>query len=988
MAGDLDVVGTAAVDVIPIAPQFHDKLKAVVLPAADRVGRDAGQRIGDAISRNITVAIPDAIVNGGRTARVAATRQGNDTGGAFASSLRRKLEEAFRAMPKLDIRLSDTGVDAELARLRARMETLSQKRIGIDVDAARAEAEVQAIDEELRRLGERHPNVAVRADTATARAALAELRAEIAAVDAKDPHVRVKVDTAEAQGALMSLGIQIAALTAIPLGPVLAAGLGAVVSAAAAAGAGIGALALAAVPAIKGVTTAIQAKSAAEKESSSATDNSAAADKRAEQSALQMAGAQQALTSAHRQAARSIVQANRQIADAERAVADATQRAADQRRQAAQNVEHAERSLATAQKQEQQAQQDLTQARADAAQQLATLNDKLTDGALSQRDAALQVQEAAIELAKVKAANQAGTATDTELARAQLSYDQAVQAQKEQSKSYAQLQKDADKARKAGVDGNDAVKKAAGQLADAQQNVKDQVEALAQAHRDAARTEVQAAQAVADAQRSLADAVQNAADTQVQAADSIASAERGVESARLSSIDTTSKATTKTDAYRQALAKLTPEQRKLYDSIAGPKGLTPAFKDWSKSLQPDVLPILVRGVDAAKNALPALTPLVKAAAGAVRELFDMASRALKSPFWQGFKDDIDKSAKPAIVGLGVAFGNILTGMAGIIDAFLPHMSGIASTMQRITKRFADWGRGLRGSPAFEAFLKYAADKGPLIAHALGGVAAALIAIGTALSPISGPLLQVIGAVATGIASVANTLPWLIQLIYGVWVATKLWTIALAAFNLVMEANPIVLIITGIVALVAAVIYAYQHWGAFRDVVQAAWHGIQVAALFAWNNVLKPTFEGIWIALKAVGTVAMWLWQNAIWPAFQGIWLAAKILFAVLVTVVIAPIIVIVKLLGKWVMWLWTDIFSPTFQLIANLAVTVWTKWLLPFFQGFWNTIKWVGDKFVWLYDHAVKPAAGWIADKATWLWNKALSPILHWIWDGLKWLGD
>ncbi|MBQ1164499.1 hypothetical protein KBZ21_41685, partial [Streptomyces sp. A73] len=42
--------------------------------------------------------------------------------------------------------------------------------------------------------------------------------------------------------------------------------------------------------------------------------------------------------------------------------------------------------------------------------------------------------------------------------------------------------------------------------------------------------------------------------------------------------------------------------------------------------------------------------------------------------------------------------------------------------------------------------------------------------------------------------------------------------------------PITLIVLAIVALVAAVIYAYKRWGWFRNVVQAAWRGIQTAAL--------------------------------------------------------------------------------------------------------------------------------------------------------------
>ncbi|WP_406864002.1 hypothetical protein ABZO31_27650 [Streptomyces sp. HUAS MG47] len=215
---DLDIVGSAGVDVVPIAPQFHAKLQAIVLAAADRVGRDAGERMGRAISNHIVVSIPNAVIQGGAAAARAATRQGSDTGGAFARSLKARLEAAFRAMPKLDVRLSDTGVDAQLARLRARMETLAGKRIDVDVDVAAAEAEVKRIEKELERLGAQHPNIAVRADTATARAALAELRAEIAAVDAKDINLDVDVDTTGARSALMSLGIQMLALTAIPLG--------------------------------------------------------------------------------------------------------------------------------------------------------------------------------------------------------------------------------------------------------------------------------------------------------------------------------------------------------------------------------------------------------------------------------------------------------------------------------------------------------------------------------------------------------------------------------------------------------------------------------------------------------------------------------------------------------------------------------------------------------------------------------------------------
>ncbi|MFF0837476.1 peptidoglycan DD-metalloendopeptidase family protein [Streptomyces sp. NPDC003344] len=985
MAADLDIVGTAGVDIVPVVPDFHNRVKAQVLPAADRIGRDVGQRIGEAISANISVSIPDGVTAGGRRARASATREGGAVGGAFGRAVSRKLEEAFRSLPRANVRLGDTGLNADLDRLRARLQTLSGKTIGVDIDAGAALAEITDIDARLQRLAAENPSVQIRTDTAAARAALAEVQRQINDVDRDDVNIRVKADTAGAMASLRALTIALGAVAALPVIPVAAAGIGSIASAAVAAGAGVGALALVAVPAIKGVTSAIQAKSAADKEAAKASDDSAASGVKAAQQALQMASAQQALTSAHRQAAQSIEAANRRVEDAERAVGQAAARAMDQRRQAAESVERAERSLADAKRQSRQAEEDLIKARRDAAEQLAAYDDKLADGKLSQRDAALRVKEAQEELNRVMADP---TSTDLQRERAQLALDQATQAQKEGSKSYKELQDEAKKAKKEGVDGNADVERAADRLRDAQRNVADQAKAVADAQRAAARAQVEAAQQVADAQRSLSDAVESAANTQAQAADSIASAERGVESARLSSIDTTKKSSASADAYRQALAKLTPEQRKLYDSIAGPKGLTSAFKAWSTSLSPQVVPLLARAVNGAKSALPGLTPLVKAAADAVGILFDDAGRELKKPFWRDFKRDIDKSAKPAIVGFGRTFGNVLKGAAGVIDAFLPHIDDIADRMVRSSGKFANWGTKLKGSPAFERFLKYANDKGPLIAQTLGAIAGAFLAIGSALAPISTPLLQVIGAVASGIASVADTLPWLIQLIYGVWVATKLWTLAMAAFTLVVDANPIVLIVAGIVALVAAVIYAYKHFGWFRDLVQSVWHGIQTAALWAWDNVLKPTFDAIRDAVTFVGDVLVWLWKNVFVPAWNGIALVAKVAMAIIGVVLIAPLVIAFNLISAVLEWLWKKQFKPAFEDIAAIAKWLWENGLKPQLQAIWDGVKWVGDKFVWFYDHAVKPAAGWIADKAKWLWDHGLHPQFQNIWDGVKWVGD
>nr|WSW58498.1 peptidoglycan DD-metalloendopeptidase family protein [Streptomyces sp. NBC_00998] len=943
---DLDVVGGVAVDVVPIVPQFHEKLKALVLPIADRVGREAGERMGDAISNNIVVAIPQAVQQGGRAATAAATRQGSDTGGAFARSLKIRLEAAFRSLPKIRIDADTTEADAELQALRVQMETLASKRIGIDIDAAAAEEQIIAIDAELRRLGAQHPNVAVRADTATARAALAQVRAEIAAVDASDPRVKVDVDTGPASSALLHLAIQAAVLTTIPIGPVLTAGLGAVVSMATAAGAALGAFGLASIPAIKGVTTAMEAQKAAQDEATQATTSGAAAGAQAQQRAMQMAAAQQQLASAHRQASAAIANAS-------------------------DGVTRAERSLADAQKAERQAQEDLTAARKTAAQQLRDLDDQLTNGALDQREATLRVRDAEQRLAEIR---RDPRSTQLQIDQAQLAADQAKQHASEQLRDYKDLQEAADRQRKAGVEGSDVVRQAQDRVAKSQQNTRDQADAL-----------VKAQKAVAEAH--------------LQAADAIKTAERGIEAARLAESKSSATAATKADALRVALDKLTPSQRQLYDSIAGPSGLKKAFSEWSKELQPATLPLFTRGVDAAKASLPGLTGLVLAASRAIDVLMNKASAEMKSPFWVRFKGGIKESAEPALVGLGVAVGNIFKGIAGIVDAFLPHMDGIAAKSDSITGRFANWGTRLKGSPEFERFLAYVKDNAPTLAEFIGKVLSALLDFSKAIAPVSQTMFETLGPLFTAISWLSTNMPGLVQYLWGLYFASKAISLGMSAFAVAMgiyetvvalaaletftwaaalAATGIVPLIMAIVVvvglLVAGVIWAYKNVGWFHTAVDVAWSGIKTATLFLWDNVLKPVFVGIWMLLKGVGAGAMWLWENAIGPAFSFIWSAAKILFTIVATAVLVPLYLLFKALGEIGMWLWEKALGPIFGWIADKALWLYENGVKPAFRGFMDQLSALGQAARWLWDNFISPIFSWIGDKAAWLYREGVKP--------------
>ncbi|MFI8084361.1 transglycosylase SLT domain-containing protein [Kitasatospora sp. NPDC086009] len=1070
----VDIVGQAGVDIIPILPTFHEKLKAAIIPIADRVGLQAGRVLGErmgealrvgvagagegvgrtlgqeiaaAMQRRIAAAVSDAVREGGRRATPSAAREGEQTGGAFARSLKARLEAAYRAMPKLDVQLSTSRADADLAYLRARIEQLAGKRVGIDVSVADASAEIAHLDEQLRRLGAAHPNPAVRVDTATARAALAEVQAEIQAIDARDPRVRVHVDTSGALSSVLVLSLQLATLALTPAFPILTAGVGAFTAALTASLAGLGAFALAGIPAVMGVAKAMEAQKAAQEQATSATTAGANADVTAQQRALSLAGAQQSLASAKRSAAQQTESANRQIAQAEQAltdavaqaqdaqqrsvreVADAVAQAADAQEQAMRRVEDAGQSLADAQRTELQAQDALTQARKTAAQQLEDLQSRLSNGALDERAAALRVTKAEQDLQAVRLAGAAATKLQRD--EAQLSYDQALQAQRDQRATYARLQQDAKAATDAGVDGADVVVQAEDRVAQARQRTAEQAQALADAQTSAAKSAAKSAQQVADAQasaaksaatsaRSVADAqdrvaeAQKAAATAAQnAAEAVVSAQRGVQQAMLSTEKSAGTAVTAADKYDEALRKLSPSARQLFDAIAGPHGLKVAFREWSDSVAPDVLPIFVRGVDAAKGTLPGLTPLARSAARAIGSLMDTASAELKSPFWLGFKADIRDTAEPAIIGLGKTFGNILKGMAGIVDGFLPHMDAITSRLVGSTGRFAAWGAGLKSNPEFEKFLDNVARMAPPLAEALKAMASAFVDVSHALGPLSGPVLEGLTAFSHVVSKLATDYPWLIQAIWlgiaafkvmrlvgiaaaaGVWlynVAAAEATAETTAWGVAAQATGIVplieLIVVAIAALVIGVIYAYNHWGWFRTAVVATWDAIKVAALFVWGNVLKPAFEGIWISLQAVGLTAMWLWENAIGPAFQFIWEAAKVLFAIVVTVVIGPMLIAFNLLSALVMWLWRDIFQPSFEGIATVATWLWRNILSPYIDAWIAIFKALGELGLWLWRNVLQPAFEGIGTAATWLWKNAIKPAFDGIATAAGWLWE
>lgn len=240
--------------------------------------------------------------------------------------------------------------------------------------------------------------------------------------------------------------------------------------------------------------------------------------------------------------------------------------------------------------------------------------------------------------------------------------------------------------------------------------------------------------------------------------------------------------------------------------------------------------------------------------------------------------------------------------------------------------------------------------------------------------------------------------------------------AFALLNLVMDANPIGVVVVAIGALVAGLIYAYKNSETFRNIVNAvwaaiktaigatvswitgtavpfivkAWGAIESAALFLWHNVIEPVWHGIQAvigvavtivkgyiaALKfefgIISSVALFLWHNIFQPVFAGIakaaqiwWLAVQIAFKIITNVITSVVLPIVALLWtrfvqafnivKAAAQLWWQGVTTAFNLVKAGVVFLVNKIIIPYFnliKSFWTG---VGRLILSVYNATIGP---------------------------------
>ena len=199
--------------------------------------------------------------------------------------------------------------------------------------------------------------------------------------------------------------------------------------------------------------------------------------------------------------------------------------------------------------------------------------------------------------------------------------------------------------------------------------------------------------------------------------------------------------------------------------------------------------------------------------------------------------------------------------------------------------------------------------------------------------------------------------------FGKWIAaTKIGTAVQAAFNLVMNANPIFLVITAIAALVAGLVYFFTQTELGKQVWENTTNAIGTAVNWLWTTIIQPVFT-------AIGAIFAWLYQNIILPIVTGIMIYVG-LWAAIFT------------------WLWDAVLAPVFQAIGAVFAWIWGTIIMPIVNLIVAYVQMWGAIFTWLWANIISPVFAAIGKIFQWVWNTIIKPVASFIGDAIHVVGD
>ena len=227
-----------------------------------------------------------------------------------------------------------------------------------------------------------------------------------------------------------------------------------------------------------------------------------------------------------------------------------------------------------------------------------------------------------------------------------------------------------------------------------------------------------------------------------------------------------------------------------------------------------------------------------------------------------FYQSMDKASQTTEGKISSLKDSFSTALGTMTESLLPFVTSAVDGLSKLANWFANLD-----------------DGGKKLVLTIAGIALAI-----------GPLSTAIG----GLISIGSKIKTIVTVVKSWGIVTKTMTAAQTALNLVLNANPIALVVTAIVALIAIIATLWSKCEWFRDGVMTV-------------------INAIWGAIQSVGSFIMGVFQNVfnfVSGIFTNLW---NVIQTVVNTIV--------------------SIFSTAWNTIKNVATTVWNGILGLFSAG-------------------------------------------------------
>lgn len=323
--------------------------------------------------------------------------------------------------------------------------------------------------------------------------------------------------------------------------------------------------------------------------------------------------------------------------------------------------------------------------------------------------------------------------------------------------------------------------------------------------------------------------------------------------------------------------------------------------------------------------------------------FEDIANAMKVATSEGgrYYQAMDKASQTMNGKMSTAMDALKTALGNVTQSLLPIVT-------QVVEKITDWANAF-------ANLDQGTQKTILT------IAGIVVAIG--------PVLKIVGSVASGIGKIINIIPTLSK---GISAAST----AFKAFNAVLKANPIILVVSIIATLVGALITLWNTNEGFRNAIMSAWQAIcnffsSIPAFFQglWESI-KSFFINGWNSIVAFFTETIPAWIQSIITWFQQL----PYNIGLLIGQIIGHIIQFGVNAWNWVTTELPNIISNIINWFAQLPGNIW-NWLVNVVNniGQWGVDMW--NKATTAVSNMINAVVNWFQQLPGRIWTWLVNTV-------------